>query len=368
MQWVDSDHVSRQGLENLALYKYAAVDRSFVTKYFLRHYWEWAVTLFPVWMAPNLITLIGLGFVLVNLATVVVFIPDLIGPAPSWMYFSFAVGLWLYSTFDNVDGKQARRTKSSSPLGELFDHGCDSLNCSVSGRFPGGTRAPFPPVGRGCREVVRFRRVVPLDAPRKDILPLGSHETHVWAFRPGPATLPFYFSTWEEYHTGVLYLGYVNGPTEGIIIACLLMIASGIWGPQIWTLPVRSLVGRSMPAFIPEATKVVDVLVVAMMCLLFLLHIPCSLNSVRKACLRKGQSFSAALLELTPMMSYVLAAWAWLAAPASVARENHLVLFTLTVGIVFGHEDHPRPRDEDAFPDVHGPPAAAVCRRRAGEH
>ena len=44
---------------------------------------------------------------------------------------SSAACLWLYSTFDNVDGKQARRTGSSSPLGELFDHGCDALNCSV---------------------------------------------------------------------------------------------------------------------------------------------------------------------------------------------------------------------------------------------
>ncbi|MBA0746509.1 hypothetical protein Gogos_009019 [Gossypium gossypioides] len=29
-------------------------------------------------------------------------------------------------TFDAIDGKQARRTNSSNPLGELFDHG--SLN------------------------------------------------------------------------------------------------------------------------------------------------------------------------------------------------------------------------------------------------
>ena len=28
---------------------------------------------------------------------------------------------------DNMDGKQARRTGSSSPLGMLFDHGCDAL-------------------------------------------------------------------------------------------------------------------------------------------------------------------------------------------------------------------------------------------------
>lgn len=29
---------------------------------------------------------------------------------------------------DAIDGKQARRTKSNSPLGELFDHGCDALS------------------------------------------------------------------------------------------------------------------------------------------------------------------------------------------------------------------------------------------------
>jgi phosphatidylglycerophosphate synthase len=29
---------------------------------------------------------------------------------------------------DAIDGKQARKTKSSSPLGQLFDHGCDSFS------------------------------------------------------------------------------------------------------------------------------------------------------------------------------------------------------------------------------------------------
>ena len=39
-------------------------------------------------------------------------------------------------TFDAVDGKQARRTNSSSPLGELFDHGnsdCNYIN-SILGK------------------------------------------------------------------------------------------------------------------------------------------------------------------------------------------------------------------------------------------
>lgn len=38
--------------------------------------------------------------------------------------------MWTYSTLDAIDGKQARRTKSSSPLGQLFDHGCDAFSVS----------------------------------------------------------------------------------------------------------------------------------------------------------------------------------------------------------------------------------------------
>lgn len=50
------------------------------------------------------------------------------------------------SVADGVDGKQARRTNSSTPLGELFDHGLDSWSCvyfvvtvySIFGRGPSG--------------------------------------------------------------------------------------------------------------------------------------------------------------------------------------------------------------------------------------
>jgi phosphatidylglycerophosphate synthase len=37
-------------------------------------------------------------------------------------------------TLDAMDGKQARRTGSSSPLGELLDHGvCDAIEILVRG-------------------------------------------------------------------------------------------------------------------------------------------------------------------------------------------------------------------------------------------
>lgn len=34
----------------------------------------------------------------------------------------FGIGLFIYQSFDAIDGKQARRTGTSGPLGELFDH------------------------------------------------------------------------------------------------------------------------------------------------------------------------------------------------------------------------------------------------------
>ena len=42
---------------------------------------------------------------------------------PSVVWISVAVLLFLSHTLDGIDGKQARRTGTSTPLGELFDHG-----------------------------------------------------------------------------------------------------------------------------------------------------------------------------------------------------------------------------------------------------
>jgi phosphatidylglycerophosphate synthase len=47
---------------------------------------------------------------------------------PGWALFACALGLFVYQTLDACDGKQARRTNTSSQLGELFDHGCDAIS------------------------------------------------------------------------------------------------------------------------------------------------------------------------------------------------------------------------------------------------
>ena len=48
--------------------------------------------------------------------------------SPRWTYLSCAAGFFIYQSCDAIDGKQARRTGSNTPLGELFDHGCDALS------------------------------------------------------------------------------------------------------------------------------------------------------------------------------------------------------------------------------------------------
>lgn len=50
------------------------------------------------------------------------------GEAPRWVYLVSSIAVVIYVNLDCLDGKQARRTRSSSPLGQLFDHGCDALS------------------------------------------------------------------------------------------------------------------------------------------------------------------------------------------------------------------------------------------------
>lgn len=51
----------------------------------------------------------------------------------------------------------------------------------------------------------------------------------------------FYLSTWEEYHTGVLYLAHFSGPVEGVLMLISVHLISGYFGPAVWVLRVNEL-------------------------------------------------------------------------------------------------------------------------------
>lgn len=189
-------------LENLKLYKYLSEDHSLISRYILKQWWNNFVKLFPLSMAPNVITLLGLMFIVANLAVVFYYDPYLNADLPRWTYFFYAFGLFMYQTFDGCDGCHARRTGQSGPLGELFDHLIDAINTTLGTLVFG---LVFQLGYSGLLFIAQFASVC-----------------------------NFYTSTWEEYHTHTLYLSKFSGPVEGILMIIALYIVTGVFGPQIW--------------------------------------------------------------------------------------------------------------------------------------
>ena len=68
-------------LRNLHTYKYSGADDSLISKYILGPYWNWLVSLFPTWIAPNTITLSGLALVGINCVSLLYLDPNLQCPA-----------------------------------------------------------------------------------------------------------------------------------------------------------------------------------------------------------------------------------------------------------------------------------------------
>ena len=115
-------------------YKYPSPPSTSFEKLFLERWWTYVVERWcPLWVAPNALTFGGLMLVMVTYALYWTHTPVLAHTAPSWMYAVSAVLMFAYQTADGIDGKQARRTKSGSPLGEVVDHGCDAICTCVYG-------------------------------------------------------------------------------------------------------------------------------------------------------------------------------------------------------------------------------------------
>jgi len=148
--------------------------------------------------------------------------PSLDQDMPRWVYFSFAICLFLYQTFDALDGTQARRTKQSGPLGELFDHGVDACNTTL--------------------EVVLFAAAANLGQGWKTVIVLFA------------TNLTFYVQTWDEYYTKTLTLGIVSGPVEGILTLCIVYAITGIQGGgSFWHQSVMKTLGVPHLRFFPDA-------------------------------------------------------------------------------------------------------------------
>lgn len=297
-------YVRQSQLPALKEYKYSGVDHSLTSKYILKPFYTHVVIkCFPMSMAPNLITLTGFLFVIVNFLTLLWYNPTLDQDCPSWVYYSWAVGLFLYQTFDAVDGSQARRTGQSGPLGELFDHGVDALNTSL--------------------EVLIFAASQNMGQGWKTVATLFA------------SLLTFYVQTWDEYHTKTLTLGIVNGPVEGVLILVFVYAFTGyMGGAHFWQQSMLRTLGVSegiIPSSIYELSFTQWYLVQGTVVLVFN-TLESSLNVI-KARRARGDRSRGALLGLLPFFAI------WTLIPAYLylhpnILHGHLVPFVLFAGVV----------------------------------
>ncbi|XP_072388940.1 choline/ethanolaminephosphotransferase 1 isoform X2 [Diabrotica undecimpunctata] len=194
-------------LKKLGEHKYSCQSVSFLDK-LLQPYWCWLVLKVPIWLAPNLITVLGLCVNIFTSLLLIWYSPDAKAEAPRWVCALCALGLFIYQSLDAIDGKQARRTNSSNPLGELFDHGCDSISTVF--------------VALSACTAVQ----------------LGYYPGWMF-FQCFCAMTLFYCAHWQTYVSGTLRFGKVDVTEAQFTIIGILLISS-IFGPTVWSTKIFS--------------------------------------------------------------------------------------------------------------------------------
>jgi ethanolaminephosphotransferase len=116
----------------LKQHKYSGIDEGIFQIIFWNPCANYLVTLVPETVAPNTLTLIGFVHAVVPLLVLyAVFGTAFIGDLPRWFFVLQTYCFLAYRMLDEMDGKQARRTGNSSPLGLIFDHGCDCFAAGI---------------------------------------------------------------------------------------------------------------------------------------------------------------------------------------------------------------------------------------------
>ncbi|XP_009376303.2 choline/ethanolaminephosphotransferase 1 isoform X1 [Pyrus x bretschneideri] len=296
-------YIGAHGVAALHKYKYSGVDHSYTAKYILQPFWSSFVKIFPLWMPPNMITLTGFMFLLTSALLGYIYSPRLDSAPPRWVNFAHGLLLFLYQTFDAVDGKQARRTNSSSPLGELFDHGCDALACAFEALAFGSTAM--------C----------------------GRSTFWFWVI----SAVPFYFATWESYFTNTLILPAVNGPTEGLMLIYLAHFFTAIVGSEWWDLQF----GKCLPflSWVPILSEIPTYKAVLYLMIAFAVipTLTFNVSNVHKVVQARKASMLLALAMIYPFVVLLVGVLAWgYLSPADI-MGNYPHLIVLGSGLAFGY-------------------------------
>ncbi|XP_057314449.1 ethanolaminephosphotransferase 1-like [Hydractinia symbiolongicarpus] len=210
---LDYKYLSKKELDGFDKYKYKSVDNSPLSNYVMHPFWNKLVKIFPLWVPANLLTLAG--WLLSVLQFVIVSYYDYhfrsssnpgYETVPNWVWLIGAFCIFWAHQLDGCDGKQARRTNSSSPLGELFDHGLDSSAVWL--------------MGIGILSIYG----------------VGEKTASQWEliFIVVVVLFAFYVAHWEKYTTSVMFLPWAYDVSQLWLAGSYLL--TYIYGPELWRM------------------------------------------------------------------------------------------------------------------------------------
>ncbi|XP_072942211.1 cholinephosphotransferase 1 isoform X2 [Epargyreus clarus] len=290
MQFYKERILNAAQLKRLSEHKYSCTSSSILDAW-LQPWWCWLVSKTPLWLAPNLITIVGL---IVNIVTTLILVwysPDARQDPPRWACALCALGIFVYQSLDAIDGKQARRTGSQSPLGELFDHGCDSISTVF--------------IALGACIAVK----------------LGDYPTWMF-FQCFCAMTLFYCAHWQAYVTGTLKMGRID-VTEAQYALILIHLISAVLGPEFWATEVGTFEVRYSLGGAAVASAAVTLCALA--------------ATIAAGGVGKNGSTVAGTSILSPVIPFsfvVVPAFIIFQKSESQVYENHPSLYILAFGMV----------------------------------
>ncbi|KRX00923.1 hypothetical protein PPERSA_09529 [Pseudocohnilembus persalinus] len=198
-------YITEAGYKGIQQFKYKGGSSSILYEYIWSPLCNWIVDhLIPSSIAPNTITLVASLQMIATHFVILYYSPDFKTNLPTWLIVWAGISTLIYQILDNCDGKQARKTGSSSPLGMLFDHGCDSVITWI------------------------------LYLTMINVLQLG-HNWIPYFCGIFISQISFYMAQWAQYHAGVFKLGYINAIDEGLVLVEANYIFTAIVGQQFWS-------------------------------------------------------------------------------------------------------------------------------------
>lgn len=201
--------VTEKDIENLRDYKYQPGQYTIIDNH-MNVFWLKAVEYLPRDLAPNLVTVYAFLSTMIPSFLFVFYDPTLLTTYPAIFYVLAALGLFLYQTLDALDGKQARRINAKSPLGQLFDHGCDSFSTALF--------------------VVQMLACTKMECPYMNLSAYLGYITIVWC------------SNICEHFTGIMNTSLGQfGVTEVQFFQMALLLLTAVGGMEWMKLPIGTL-------------------------------------------------------------------------------------------------------------------------------